>query len=74
MVKTCRYDRDLYFGDVVGVIGGEVSKEFVYADKFMVVSAAPAMLGNMPQPNSEHLFEKIAFMGQVPVKLRGSCK
>jgi hypothetical protein len=62
----------LHFGDVVGVIGGQISKEFVYADKFMVVSAAPVVLGNMPQTQREHLFEKIAFMGQVPVKVRGN--
>lgn len=64
----------LYSGDIVGVIGGKVSKEFVHADKFMVVSFAPAMLGNMPQKDREHLYEKIAFMGQVPVKVRGTVK
>ncbi|MCB0665624.1 MAG: hypothetical protein KDC80_07375 [Saprospiraceae bacterium] len=62
----------LHFGDVVGVIGGEVSKEYILADKFMVVSAAPAVLGNMPQTRHESKFEKIAFMGQVPVKVRGT--
>ena len=69
-----KYDveEQLYYGEVVGVIGGKVSKSFVEADKFMVVSAAPAVLGAMPAGDEqEEAFEKIAFVGQVPVKVRG---
>ena len=59
-------------GDVVGVIGGKISKSFTHADKFMVVSTAPLLLGNMPETEKEKAFsEKIAFMGQVPVKVLG---
>ncbi len=59
-------------GDVVGVIGGKVSKTFNHADKFMVVSTAPIVLGNMPNnPEENHKWEKVAFMGQVPVKIIG---
>jgi hypothetical protein len=62
-------------GDVVGVIGGKVSKEFSHADKFMVVSTSPLLLGNMPDNMEEQqLSEKIAFMGQVPVKVQGLVK
>ncbi|KAA3641012.1 MAG: hypothetical protein DWQ02_01225 [Bacteroidetes bacterium] len=62
-------------GDVVGVIGGKVSKEFTHADKFMVVSTSPLLLGNMPENmREEQLSEKIAFMGQVPVKVQGPVK
>ncbi len=62
----------LRFGDVVGVNGGKVSKKFSQAERFMVVSASPIVLGNMPD-NQEGMegSEKIAFMGQVPVKVRG---
>lgn len=62
----------LHFGDVVGVNGGKVSKKFSQAERFMVVSASPIVLGNMPdnQEGTEGS-EKIAFMGQVPVKVRG---
>lgn len=59
-------------GDVVGVNGGKVSKKFSQAERFMVVSASPIVLGNMPNTKEgEKNSEKIAFMGQVPVKVRG---
>ena len=62
-------------GDIVGVIGGKVSKQFSNADQFMVVSTAPLLLGNMPENITEQqLSEKIAFMGQVPVKIQGNAK
>lgn len=59
-------------GDVVGVNGGKVSKKFSQAERFMVVSASPIVLGNLPNTKEgEKNSEKIAFMGQVPVKARG---
>jgi len=59
-------------GDVVGVIGGKISKKFTHADRFMAVSTSPIVLGNMPKDAAgEELSEKVAFMGQVPVKVRG---
>lgn len=59
------------FGEVVGVKGGVVSKTFLDAEKFMVVSNAPAVIGGMPDKKKVALYEKIAFMGQVPVKVLG---
>ncbi|WP_229374307.1 hypothetical protein [Fibrella rubiginis] len=59
------------FGEVVGVRGGLVSKTFTDAEKFMVVSNAPAVIGGMPDKKKVALYEKIAFMGQVPVKVLG---
>ncbi|HRK82334.1 MAG TPA: hypothetical protein PLZ12_12900 [Saprospiraceae bacterium] len=62
-------------GDVVGVIGGKVSKQFANPERFMVVSTSPIVLGNMPtDKNREKDHEKIAFMGQVPVKVKGPVK
>lgn len=59
-------------GDVVGVIGGRISKNFVHADRFMAISTSPLLLGNMPQSREEErLYEKVAFVGQIPVKVRG---
>ena len=58
-------------GDIVGVTGGKVSKSTVGAHKLLVVSSAPIVLGNMPQPEDEARYEKIAFLGQVPVKVAG---
>ena len=37
----------------------------------MVVSIRPIVLGNMPPDGEEDSFEKVAFMGQTPVKVLG---
>ena len=59
------------YGDIVGVKGGKISKNTIAADHLMVVSMAPIVLGNMPAIGGEANFEKVAFMGQVPVKVWG---
>jgi len=59
------------YGDIVGVKGGEIAKNMPDADNYMVVSKNPVILGNMPPKGEEELYEKVAFMGQVPVKVRG---
>ncbi len=61
-------------GDIVGVVGGKVSKSTAGAHKLLVVSRAPIVLGNMPQPHEEKNFEKISFLGQVPVKVAGTVR
>jgi len=61
----------LNFGDVVGVKGGVVSKHFAEAEKFMVISQHPTVIGAMPDEQAADQYEKIAFMGQVPVKVIG---
>jgi hypothetical protein len=64
-------DEILTFGDVVGVKGGVISKNLIGAEKFMVVSRNPGVIGGMPSANESLVYEKIAFMGQVPVKVIG---
>ena len=64
-------ERDMTYGEIVGVKGGQVSLNTSDADHFMVVSLQPIVLGNAPQPGEEKNYEKIAFMGQVPVKVVG---
>jgi hypothetical protein len=59
------------YGDIVGVKGGKVSKAMDAPDQYMVVSKRPIVLGNMPPQGKEESFEKIAFLGQVDVKVRG---
>ena len=59
-------------GDIVGVTNGEISK-FIdeKTQKILVVSTSPAVLGNL-KPNSEiSQYEKVAFLGQVPVRVNG---
>ncbi|MDX8341434.1 hypothetical protein SLH46_19705 [Draconibacterium sp. IB214405] len=67
-------DEAFTFGDVVGVKGGLISKEFKTAEKFMVISKDPTVIGAMPEADKEKFYEKIAFMGQVPVKVIGKVK
>ena len=59
------------YGDIVGVSGGKISKNIADAERVMVISYKPIVLGNMPQLNRENDYEKVAFMGQVPVKVFG---
>ncbi|MFD2727185.1 hypothetical protein [Hyunsoonleella rubra] len=59
------------YGDIVGIYGGKISKKTAGAQRMMVISYKPAVLGALPQDNNAHLFEKVAFMGQVPVKVIG---
>ncbi|RNC86804.1 MAG: hypothetical protein ED556_05110 [Winogradskyella sp.] len=59
------------FGDIVGLKGGKISKNINGAERVMVVSYKPIVLGNMPQVGHEDEYEKVAFMGQVPVKVYG---
>jgi hypothetical protein len=63
--------RDMYPGEIVGVVGGKLSLNTANADHVMVVSTQPIVLGNAPQEKARSGFEKIAFMGQVPVKVAG---
>ncbi len=58
-------------GDIVGVKGGKISKNIEGAEKIMVISHAPIVLGNAPSGGGEANYEKVAFMGQVPVKVFG---
>lgn len=58
-------------GDIVAVKGGKVSKDLRGAEQILVVSHNPIVLGNAPTANNEKYGNKIAFMGQVPVKVDG---
>ena len=63
----------MYPGDIVAVNGGLITKNI--SDKYnqlLVISTNPAILGNIPEIHKQHLYEKVAFMGQIPVKVRGS--
>ncbi|PQV46571.1 hypothetical protein CLV33_10969 [Jejuia pallidilutea] len=59
------------YGDIVGVNGGKISKNISNAERILVISYKPIVLGNMPQPDREAQYEKVAFMGQVPTKVFG---
>ncbi len=59
------------YGDIVSVNGGKISKVIGSQGKYMVISLSPIVLGNMPPEGRQESYEKVAFMGQVPVKVRG---
>lgn len=61
-------------GDIVGVFGGKITKTTAGAQQILAVSRAPIVLGNMPAKGNEARCEKVAFMGQVPVKVAGRVK
>lgn len=58
-------------GDVVGVFGGKIAKATDGAQQVLAVSSTPIVLGNMPPEGEKHRYEKVAFMGQVRVKVIG---
>ena len=57
--------------DIVGVFGGKISKNTKGADHIMVVSYKPVVLGNMQDKEQQAKYEKVAFIGQTLVKVRG---
>lgn len=58
-------------GDIVGIKDGKVTLNTGNADHLMVISMAPVVLGNMPTGLNKNDFEKVAFLGQVWVKVIG---
>jgi hypothetical protein len=58
-------------GDIVGVFGGKISKETTHADFVSAISTNPIVLGNDPGEEKVHLYEKVGFVGIVPVKVKG---
>lgn len=69
-LKRMPGERDLQFGEIVGVTGGLISLNTQNSKHLMVVSKAPIVLGNTPGTDA-HQYEKVAFMGQVLVKVAG---
>jgi alpha-tubulin suppressor-like RCC1 family protein len=65
---------DIRFGEVVGVFGGRISRKTAGAERVMVVSRAPAVVGNQPPDSERGGYEMVAFMGQVPVAVAGGAK
>lgn len=58
-------------GDIVGVIGGKITKDLNDAEQVMAVSHNPIVLGNVPDDGKVAYGNNIAFMGQIPVKILG---
>ncbi len=63
--------QDFLFGQIIGVKNGKISLNTTGADQVMSVSMAPVVIGNVPPDGKEDEYEKVAFIGQVPVLVRG---
>lgn len=61
-------------GYIVGVKNGQISKNLDGATQYMVISTRPIVLGNMPEKDVELNYEKVAFLGQVPVHVLGNAE
>ncbi|HEX2683433.1 MAG TPA: hypothetical protein VHL77_05855, partial [Ferruginibacter sp.] len=58
-------------GFIVGMKNGQISLNSSGMDKLFVISTNPIVLGNMPEEGKAAGYEKVAFMGQVPVHVVG---
>ncbi|MEP7268801.1 MAG: peptidase G2 autoproteolytic cleavage domain-containing protein [Saprospiraceae bacterium] len=58
-------------GYIVALRNGKITKTIKATDKLMVISTNPAVLGNTPADGDKTAYEKVAFMGQVPVHVLG---
>jgi len=58
-------------GEIVGVYSGKITRNTKNADLVLPVSKWSIVLGNAPFDGTRHLYEPVAFLGQVPVKIRG---
>lgn len=65
-------DETLGAGDVVGIVGGKVTKDTGAAQRVMVISSGAAVAGNAPTQNKNSHHSLVSFIGQVPVKVRGA--
>lgn len=61
----------MFPGDIVGLKGGKITRKTDDADKIMVLSRHPVVLGNLPKQENYDGIKKVAFLGQVPVKVVG---
>ena len=59
-------------GDVVGVYEGKITLNTASANRVMVVSTMPVVLGNWRGKTTKDIARPVAFVGQVPVKVRGA--
>ena len=58
-------------GQIVAVKGGKITKNTEGATQLMVISRKPIVLGNASEKTENDQHEKVAFLGQVPVVVRG---
>jgi len=65
------HEEELFTSDIVGVIGGKITRSTKDAEQIMVISMNPIVLGNEPDDEERATYEKVGFMGQVMTKVHG---
>ncbi|HKP51311.1 MAG TPA: hypothetical protein VJ183_01520 [Chloroflexia bacterium] len=58
-------------GDIVGIVEGKVTRTTEGAHAISAVTSNPIVLGNSPGKERAHLYARVAFVGQVAIKVRG---
>jgi hypothetical protein len=61
-------------GEIVGLFPEGLSKKTDNAERIMVVTTAPAVLGNQPKETDESRYAPVAFLGQAPVRVEGEVR
>ena len=59
---------------MVGVVGGRITKSTADAHHVTVIAARPIVVGNRPPAQQRHLYNAVAFIGQVRVRVRGAVR
>ena len=67
-------DEQIEEGDIVGVFSGKISKRTAGAQHVAVISERPIVVGNLPTAGNEQLANKVAIVGQVRIKVRGTVR
>ncbi len=70
-LRRADVNEPLYPGDIVGMTDGLISTTTTGAQSVFAISLAPIVLGNVPAKAELSEYSKVAFLGQVPVKVRG---
>ncbi len=65
-------EEEFQAGDIVGIYAGRISHRTNGADHLMVITDRAAVVGNQPQDPKG--YEKVSFIGQVPVRVRGTVR
>ncbi|NDC83752.1 hypothetical protein EB093_08870, partial [bacterium] len=71
-LEQLNYAEKIGAADLVGVVGGKISHTTTHAQRAMVISSAPFILGNSRIVESGKKSLPVAFIGQVPVRVIGS--
>jgi hypothetical protein len=59
-------------GDIVGVFEGKITKRTKGAHHLAAITRRPVVVGNVPRRDEEHLYDEVALVGQVSIKVRGA--